>query len=291
MQNRPIHKNRNSEKYTFANINLLGVCNARCYFCLGQDIIKQLEGKSQLGLHFTKWKNFEYFLEQCRQNNIKKLYLTGQTADGLQYKYLNELIDYLQGNGFLVGVRTNGYLAERKMDSIQKMNDEIGYSIHTLDPKKNKTIMGLDYLPDWKKIIPASGDNVRISIVLNRYNIDEFNKLVKFAASFDNVKYIQVRRISTETRLELLQEDIDLYEEFYEKFSSENKQTGQFYLAEQYEMYGKEVNFWRTVETTCNSLNYFTDGTCSNEYFIVEGYLKNYQKANLIDFEPLSVAV
>jgi len=276
-----ICKNRNREKYTFANINLLGVCNANCYFCLGKDIAKQLKGKKQLNVHFTKWKNFEYFLEQCRENNIKKLYLTGQTADGLQYEYLNELIKFLQNNDFLVGVRTNGYLAEEKMDAIELMKDEIGYSIHTLDPQKNKIIMGRSDLPNWNKIIPASGENVRISIVLNRYNIDEFDDLVKFAASFDNVRYIQVRRISTETRLHLLQEDIDLYEEFYNDFRLKHEQTGQFYLAEQYKMYGKEVNFWRTVETTCNSLNYFTDGTCSNEYFIVEGYLKNYKSEKI----------
>lgn len=273
-----INKNRNRKDFTFANINLLGSCNANCYFCLGKDIESELKGKNQLNTHFTEWKNFESFLEQCKDNNVKKLYLTGQTADGLQYKYLDEIIDYLQNNGFLVGVRTNGYLAEEKMSSIQKMKVGIGYSIHTLKPDVNKTIMGKSNLPDWNKIIPLSGDNVRISIVLNRYNVDEFDDLVKFSAKFPNVKYIQVRRISTDTRMELLQEDIDLYEEFYNDFKNKHKQTGEFYLAEQYQMYGKEVNFWRTVETDCNSLNYFTDGTCSDEYFIVEGYLKNQVK-------------
>lgn len=61
-------------------------------------------------------------------------------------------------------------------------------------------------------------------------------------------------------------------------FIIENKKTGEFYLADQYNLFGKEINFWRTVETNINSLNYFTDGTCSDEYFIVEGYLKYYNK-------------
>jgi hypothetical protein len=69
--------------------------------------------------------------------------------------------------------------------------------------------------------------------------------------------------------------DIELYEKFYNKFSKDHKQIGTFYLAQQFELYGKEVDFWRTVETSCNSLNYFTDGTCSDEYFIIDGYLKN----------------
>jgi len=271
-----IVKNRKREKYTFANINLLGNCNADCYFCLGKDILQELAGKNQLNIHFSKWKNFEYFLQQCKKESVTKLYLTGQTADGLQYHYLSEIIDYLQDKGFIVGVRTNGYLAETKMDCIHKMDGEIEYSIHTLNREKNKIIMGKNYLPHWDKIIPASGENVRISIVLNRYNIDEFDDLINFASSFPNVKYIQVRRISTDTRLDLLQKDIDMFEEFYQKFAQTHQQAGNYYLAQKYFLNGKEINFWRTVETSCNSLNYFTDGTCSNEYFIVEGYLKNH---------------
>ncbi len=276
MEKVEIKKNRNREGFSFANINLLGVCNANCYFCLGKDISENLAGKNQLNVHFSEWKNFDTFLETCKEEGIKKLYLTGQTADGLQYKYLAEIIDYLQGQGFLVGVRTNGILAKQKMDCIHAMKDEIAYSIHTLKPDVNKKIMGFSTIPDWDYIIPASGDNVRISIVLCRYNVDEFDDLIKYISKFENVRYIQVRRISTDTRYELLEEDITLYERFYEKFSDAHKQDRitDFHLAQRYMLYGKEVNFWRTVETSINSLNYFTDGTCSDEYFIVEGYLK-----------------
>ena len=275
-----INKNRNREKYTFANINLLGTCNANCYFCLGKDISEELSGKNQLNIHFSKWNNFEKFLSQCEAEGVKKLYLTGQTADGLQYNYLEEIIDYLQNRGFLVGVRTNGYLAEKKIDAINKMKDEIAYSIHTLKPEVNKIIMGKSYLPNWDRIIPMSGDNVRISIVLNRYNVNEFDDLIKYISKFDNVKYIQVRRISTDTRYELLEKDIKLYEEFYKQIEekySDNK-IDDFYCAQRYMIEDKEVNFWRTVETSVNSLNYFTDGVCSDEYFIVEGYLKYKNK-------------
>lgn len=275
-----VEKNRKRENFTFANINLLGKCNANCYFCLGKDISKELEGKNQLNEHFSYWKNFERFLAMCKQEGIKKLYLTGQTADGLQYKYLPEIIDYLQGKGFSVGVRTNGLLAMSKMFCIQKMQDEIAYSIHTLKPEINQKIMGVSRIPDWDYIIPASGDNVRISIVLCRYNINEFDDLIRYISKFDNVRYIQVRRISTDTRYELLKEDITLYEDFYNKFAKEHKadRIEDFYLAQRYILYGKEINFWRTIETSINSLNYFTDGTCSDEYFVVEGYLKNMNK-------------
>ena len=270
-----IKKNKDRELPTFANINLLGKCNADCFFCLGKDIKEHLKGKNHLDIHFSEWKNFEYFLTECKLANIKKLYLTGQTADGLQYKFLNKIVNYLQNRNFSVGVRTNGYLAERNMDIIHKMKDEIGYSIHSLDFSTNKLIMGRRDIPNWDKIIPNSGENVRVSIVLNRYNVNEFYKIVKYLSSFPNIKYIQVRRISTDTRIEELKDDISIYENFFETFSKSHIKTGDFYLAEQYELYGKEINFWRTVETSCNSFNYFTDGTFSKKYFIVEGYLEN----------------
>lgn len=277
-----ITKNRDRKAPTFANINLLGKCNANCYFCLGKDISEQLCGKNQLNVHFSEWKNFDDFICHCIENGIKKIYITGQTADGLQYEYLEELVSYLQYCDFTVGVRTNGYLAEEKMETIQMMEDEIGYSIHSLDPETNKKTMGRSDIPDWDYIIPASGDNVRVSIVLNRYNVGEFNDLVEYISRFPNVRYIQVRRISTDTRMEELGEDIELYEKFYQKFMEEYEFTGTFtgtfYGAQQYKMYDKEVNFWKTVETSVNSFNYFTDGTISDEYFIVEGYLKNMGK-------------
>ena len=41
-------KNREREAPSFANINLLGKCNIRCYFCLGRDIEAELAGQNQL---------------------------------------------------------------------------------------------------------------------------------------------------------------------------------------------------------------------------------------------------
>jgi len=270
-----INKNRNREDPTFANINLLGKCNADCYFCLGKDIAAELHGKDQLSTHFSEWKNFEKFLKMCHESSIEDIYFTGQTADGLQYKFLKDAVDYLQLKGFKVGVRTNGYLAEQSMDIINSMDSGIGYSVHSLKKDTNYKIMGSHINPNWDSIIPLSGDNVRVSIVLCRHNIDEFFDLVEYISKFDNVRYIQVRRISTDTRYKELKLDIEIYEQFYKEFKTQYPAYGSFYAAQQHKLFGKEVNFWRTVETSINSFNYFTDGTISDEYFIVEGYLKN----------------
>lgn len=278
-----ITKNRNrSSKFDFANINLLGNCNADCFFCLGKDIEKQLSKHNQLKVHFSEWKNFETFISQCKENEIKKLYLTGQNTDSLMYKYFGELRDYLQDAGFEFGIRTNGYLAERKLLDIRKCNGEIGISINSLIPEVNYSIMKRETIPDWGYIIPLL-NNVRIAIVVNRYNVHEFLSIVKFVSQFKNVKYVQARRISTDTRMKLLEKDIQVYEDLYNNIKEQYEQTGEFYLARQFNIFGIEVDFWRTVETSINSVNYFTDGTISDEYFVVEGYLKQQKKANQQD--------
>lgn len=270
-----ITKNRNREKYTFANINLLGNCSVDCFFCLGKDLENELVGKNQLRTHFSKWDNFSKFISRCKQEEVNKLYLTAQNTDPLLYVHFDELVAHLKDQGFEVGVRTGGYWPLKKVKSLKKLNGEIGLSFNSISEANSKLILGRAKVPKWDLIVPECGDNVRVSIVVNKFNIHEIFPMIEYAASFKNVRYIQMRRISTDNRFEELKEHIEIYEKLYERVQRDFPRIGTFYLAEQFSMYGKEVNFWRTVQTSVNSLNYFTDGTLSDNYFIVEGYLEN----------------
>lgn len=276
-----ITKNRNREAPVFANINLLGTCNAKCFFCLGKDISEHLDKHNQLRTIFYDWKNFEKFLRTCEDNNIKKLYITGQNTDALLYWYLDELVDYLQEDrGFTVGLRTNGFLAKKHLDTINKCKNSCGYSVHTLSDWKQQEIMGTRFIPDWPYLLENT-ERPRVAIVVNRHNVNEFFDILWFLHEFPHIRYVQARRISTDTRYDQLKEDIEVYEQLFKKVQvhPNAKYLGDFYCAQQYDIFGLEVNFWRTVETSVNSFNYFTDGTISKEYFVVEGYLKNMEVA------------
>ena len=182
-----IVKNRNRNAYTFANINLLGKCNANCYFCLGKDIAEKIDCENQANIYFTEWKNFEKFLDSCKELGIKKIYLTGQNIDSLQYKYFDELRDYLQALGFLFGIRTNGYLLEKKLSSVLLCNDEIGLTINSLNPETNNVIMGHSDIPKWNILIPQL-KNCRVSLIPNRYNIHEMMDTIHYVSEFKNVR-------------------------------------------------------------------------------------------------------
>lgn len=273
-----VAKNRNRDPFSFANINLLGKCNVDCFFCLGKDIQDLLCTHHEDQIHFNDWKNFPTFLPFCRNKGIGKIYITGQNTDSLVYPWLHELVTFLHGWGFKVGLRTNGYLAPHKILTINECELSTGYSIHSINPVTNRMIMGRSDIPNWPAIIGAT-ERPRISIVINRCNAHEFLELLEYLSAFKNIRYIQARRVSTDTRLKDLMVDIEAYEQVYQRVRAHFEKVDTIFgNAEVYRIFGHDVNFWRTTQTTANSVNYFTDGTISDEYFIVEGYLRNRVK-------------
>jgi molybdenum cofactor biosynthesis enzyme MoaA len=267
---------------TFANINLLGKCNVDCFFCLGKDLPEYFDKHNHLKIHFINWKNFSRFLQICKNDGIKNIYITGQNTDALLYKHLHSLIFNLQFSGFDVGIRTNGYQLEKNLDknpmlvsTVNLCKRSVGISIHTLDPDTNMKIMGTKHIPDWDWILPQI-DNLRISVVINRYNhVEVVASLLAYLADYKNVRYIQLRKVSTDTRYEQLEEDMKAFDLVSEYIHQECEPTGKLYDADVFEIMGKEVVLWPTVSTSINSYNYFTDGIISKEYFVIEGYLKN----------------
>jgi MoaA/NifB/PqqE/SkfB family radical SAM enzyme len=263
--------NTEREAPTFANINMLGKCNAKCYFCLGEDIPEHLAGRSDHLVHYSEWPKLEKFLEQVKAVGIHKVYLTGQNTDALMCKHLASLIYHVQEVHCLdMGLRTNGIKALSHLQEINTCRLETGYSIHSLDRHTNRRIM-CTRLPKWSEILPKT-ERARISIVVNRYNIGEFYDLVKFVGQFPNVQHVQARRVSTETRRDELERDLRIYEALYADVQKRFPQVSEFYGAPIHDIDGVKVTFWRTVKTKIGSLNYFTDGTISGDYFVVKGY-------------------
>lgn len=277
-------KNTEREAYSFANINLMGRCNCDCFYCLGKDLPDRKESRS-LATHFNDWIGFREFLDHCTELGITKLYLTGLDTDPLLYPHLEEIIPRLQlADRFTVGLRTNGFALYGPkhiplMRCVNECRDEVGYSITSLTPAVQKMICGVSAIPDWDAIIKDTRAPCRVSIVVNRCNQHEVLGIVRqLAPLFPRyLRYIQLRRVSTDHRIELLQPDINAYEQLYTYMHHAFERTDRLWGdADVFNVSGIPVVCWRTVKTTVNSINYFTDGTSSDSYFIIEGY----QRAN-----------
>lgn len=260
----------------------MGKCNLKCFFCIGNELKqisekvgKSISGISQIGEHFSKWKNFLPFLNQTKEMGIKKLYLTGMNTDPAIYKFLPELIDFLKNKGFKVGIRTNGYYRPEGIDKVlASLNGGISYSIHSFNSQINKKIIGTENMPDWTKIIPASGEHVRIATVVNRYNRDDVLNTIKELSKYPNVNYIQLRAICADTNKEIYALDAKAFNDLKKEISKNFSQVDTFKGYPVYNIYGKRVSLWDPLQVTVNSNNYFTDGTVSNSYFVTEGYSK-----------------
>ncbi len=274
-----IVKNRNRSKFTFANINLLGKCNMNCYFCLGKDLATEFAQYNEcLNVHFQNWVNWDKFINTCKELSIPQIYITGQNTDSLCYRYTPQLVEYLKSIGFYVGIRTNGLLAPKYMDNVVNQcttcwGDAVGYHIPTLKQSKAITITGSPYVPDWKSILSQTKAKMRVAVVLCKHNKDEILDIIKFVSQFP-VEYVQVRKISTDTRYAYLKEDIELFEDFASEIANEFLLINEFESAQIYDVYGMKVSLWRTVSTSVNSINYFSNGVLSDEYFVIEGYAK-----------------
>lgn len=63
-----------------------------------------------------------------------------------------------------------------------------------------------------------------------------------------------------------------LFNKLSEYFSKKYAKIREYYTSKIYNICNVEVSMWKTIDTTINSYNYFTDGVISDNYFIVEGY-------------------
>ena len=267
-------KNRTREKFTFANINLLGRCNADCFFCLGKEV-PGIDGRNYTKVHFSKWSNFDRFVDALKLHNIEKVYVTGQNTDSLLYVHLPEFVSYLQDDvGVGVGLRTNGFKAQKKLDVVNSCKLECGYSIHTLKQDVQRSLMNRNFVPDWDYLLSHT-ERSRVAMVITQFNVHEFFDVVRFTKNYANVQHFQARRVSSDFRQEEMLKHVQEYEKLHKFVESSHPLIREFYGAPIYDIDGVEVTFWRTVQTTVNSINYFTDGTLSDEYFVVEGYMKN----------------
>lgn len=265
-------KNRLRSPYSFANINLLGRCNVDCYFCLGKDLDTEYSRHRNLGEHFSNWQRWNDFIAVVKALEIPWVFVTGQNTDSLTYSRLGELLKHLRSIGLKAGIRTNGVLAKKLIDTVN-LAQSVSYSIHTRDPETQRRIMGITEVPDWDWLLRNTiCDRLRVAVVLNRYNRQEIYDLLEWLGTFDRIGYVQVRKICTDNRYELLRQDMQIFEDFEQEVAAKFPVARIFETANVYLMFGREVAFWRTVATTVNSVNYFTNGTLTGNYFIVEGY-------------------
>lgn len=268
-------KNRARQAPTFANINFIGQCQHQCIFCLGREA--RITSESTLYTHLPELlsRGLDAFVTKCLEHDIQKVYLTGLNCDPLQYGDLRALIRHLQDRrGVKVGIRTNGVLAEQKLQAINEAELTTSYTIHSLDENLHRRIalpeLGVP-VPLWGRLLGRT-KRWRVSMVVTAFNcgLQDVLSLVRFIRTFGGEHRLQVRCAVHEKGGG---RDKELFDVLQEEVCRSYPLVSQYYTGSNtYLIEGVMVNFWNPFAVTINSLNFFADGRSSDNYHIVEGY-------------------
>lgn len=255
-------------KIDYGEILFAGRCNFQCFYCLGHEMHESTKCNT-LSTHFSLWPNFGKWLIDLQKNNVKTIYLSSTNSEPLLYAYLSELIDFLQDEGFNVGIRTNGSLNTKVCS---KCKEEVSLSLQSLNPdtfeKITNVVLSFDFLENLKII---ENDNIRVSIVVNRYNYNEIFDMLDQLKDF-NLRYVQLRQCYKYYETDI-QPDIDAFN-FVVKRLKTYPVKGNFNESIIYDVDGLAVSVWETVfkKSSISSSNYWTNGVITNNNLLVEGY-------------------
>lgn len=206
------------KKIDYAEILILGKCPCKCFYCLGHEM-KKAAGYDHMGQHFSYWPFFQQFIHLCECEHIEKIYVSSVNTDPFVYKYINELIAYLNEHFRYVGIRGNAAsLTPDVYPALDACTEEISISLNATDELLSKTIAGekakyekynlqffLEREAEFGETIKSqagrqdSKRSVRVAIVVNRYNVMQIPQMLDFLASYNAgrevVSYVQLRRV------------------------------------------------------------------------------------------------
>lgn len=240
--------------FDFANILFAGPCNARCPFCIGQQIDPRL---SVNNLDEFPPRNLDKFIDLIIHHGIKQVVFTGTTTDPQLYRHEARLLELLRRrlpSDTQYALHTNARLALKKLDTFN-LYDRVCISLPTFNAETYVKMMGVRGVPDVAAILEQARVPIKISCLINEHN---FAEIPDFVA--------QCQRLGLK-RLVLRQ----LYGErgvwpVIDGLSSRGDYRG----SPVYDYHGLEVTLWDFDQSESTSLNLFSSGVISDTYLLAE---------------------
>lgn len=258
----------NIGRLDYGEILFVGQCNFRCFYCLGNEMHCSAKNTNNFSTPFTEWRNFYTWLDDLKHNGVKKIYLSSTNCEPLLYKHLPELIDFLKNSDFIVGIRTNASLDISVCDKC----DSVSMSLQSLNAETFKKITGVNLTFDFlDKLKQLKNDNVRVTIVVNRYNYLEVLDMLDALRPF-NLRYVQLRQCYKYYDVDITP-DIDAFNYVLNELKDFSV-IDNFNESIIYDVHGLRVSIWKTVfsKDSISSSNYFTNGVITKNNLLVEGY-------------------
>ncbi|MFI3307109.1 MAG: radical SAM protein [Mycoplasmatota bacterium] len=274
----------------YGEILMIWPCNLNCYYCLKNEI-KDKNEDSYVNTHFLKWKNFEKFINTLKEQDIDTIYLSSINTEPMLYKYLKELILYLKNQKLKVGIRTNGVLLsqEKNINILRLLDEKISISLQGIHYDTFVNITGTNLFFDVEKLLIKLREKnlkVRFTFVVNVENYRELDSLIQLLEKYsENIKYLQIRKIYKyyEANQKDFCDDMNKYFDVKELLEKKYKKIEGFYESVGVQTSKKlKIYFWDDVfkKESVQSLNYFVDGTISDNTLLLQCYNEERKKEN-----------
>lgn len=177
------------EKHLFLNISLF--CNKNCSYCY-------LDSDSRKNKYTIPINKIDEYLNQFKQNEIIIKYITLVGGEPALLKNFNQITKHLSDNGYNLLIHTNGMISKNQIEHLSNLNvtylsfslDSFNSELNDIQRFKGATVQTL------KKISIAKLLNLptRVSIVITKKNIDNFEDYVKMAQEY-NIDLINIHRL------------------------------------------------------------------------------------------------
>jgi wyosine [tRNA(Phe)-imidazoG37] synthetase (radical SAM superfamily) len=238
----------------------------------------QKDTTNLLKTHFDEWDGFHEWIQDLHDENIEVIYLSSTNTEPTLYKYLGELITFLQDtHGFRVGIRSNAStINKRNIQHLVALQEEVSLSLQSFNPdtfiKITGTPMRFDIFETLEKF-RAHNKHVRLTIVVNQYNYKEIPDMLRQLSPYkDIVDYVQLRKFYK------YHDSIDPAEQsawdYVYEFMQQQPQIGNYYESPIYQIDALPVSLWYTVfkPESVHSNNYWVNGVRTKKNLLVEGY-------------------
>lgn len=263
------------QRIDYGEIYFTGKCNLKCFFCIKDEMDEEVSERTLDD--FNDWKGFNDWIKFLKDNRVPKIYLSSTSTEPLLYRNLGNLIRYLQDNGFRVGIRTNASI-KNCSETLSLCDEEVSVSLQSLNPETFKKItnrnLNFDIIETLKSIKLKDSANMRVSIVVNRYNENEILSILDTLKDIKTIKYVQLRKVYKYNENDDFKEDFDAYQRVRFSISSKYTKTGNFKESEIFDVNGLSVSMWDVVfcRESIQSSGYWTNGTMTFNNLLVPGY-------------------
>ena len=238
--------------YDFANILFAGPCNARCPFCIGQQIDQRL---SVNNLAEYPPRNLDRFIDLIRRHNIRQVVFTGTTTDPQLYRHEAKLLDHLRRAlpaDTHYSVHTNGQLALQKLDTLH-LYDRACISLPSFNPATYYKMMGLRRLPDLAALVDKVQIPIKVSCVINEHNVNEIPGFLAQCQAM-GIRRVVLRNLYRDKR--------------QWNVTSGLTPRGEYRGNPVFDYNGLEVTCWNFDRAESTAINLFSTGAISESYLL-----------------------